>query len=433
MTASPYPTDVTFHGIREAVPGPRWRGLFEATWPGYRAWYLSDDGSARPSLGTARAMLGRHMPELVPTWERLVDLADGDQTAARMLTLYDPPRFLPGCSQAVLTGGTPVLVRNYDYRPNLCERVVYSSAFTGRRVIGTSDCLWGLLDGMNDAGLVISLAFGGHQGSGPGFGIPLVVRYLLEIAESIADVTSALERVPVSMAYNLTVLDRHGEAVTVFVGPGARPQTFRLPTATNHRGTVPDWPEHAQRFRSVERHRFLLDLLARRPDADTLVAAFLRPPLYNTAYAEGFGTMYTAVYRPTLGAVDYVWPGSTWRRHFDSPDATHSAVYSTKASHEPAGALDRLRTVPHACPMPDREHLAAPTPGELADLVEAAVRSLAESDDPAAFAHLLRLARIVGESLGISARTLASERSWSGVAEIAGTSKQAAWERWREH
>src|SRR5688500_5108738 len=115
LSAWPRPTVLTFYGIREAVPGERWRGLFDATWPGYRAWYLSEDGSARPSLRTARDMLGRHMPELVPTWERLVDLAAGDQTAARMLTLYNPPRFLPGCSQAVHIGETPVLVRNYDY------------------------------------------------------------------------------------------------------------------------------------------------------------------------------------------------------------------------------------------------------------------------------------------------------------------------------
>jgi hypothetical protein len=82
--------------------------------------------------------------------------------------------------------------------------------------------------------------------------------------------------------------------------------------------------------------------------------------------------------------------------------------------------------------MPARENLSAAAPAELAALAEAAVRSLAKSDDPAAFAHLLRLARVVGECLGSAARTLASERSWSGVAEIAGTTKQAAWERWRE-
>jgi hypothetical protein len=81
--------------------------------------------------------------------------------------------------------------------------------------------------------------------------------------------------------------------------------------------------------------------------------------------------------------------------------------------------------------MCSQEELVKAGPGELAGLAEAAVRSLARKEDPAAFAHLLRLTRVVGECVGSSARALAAERSWSGVAEVAGTSKQAAWERWR--
>jgi hypothetical protein len=78
------------------------------------------------------------------------------------------------------------------------------------------------------------------------------------------------------------------------------------------------------------------------------------------------------------------------------------------------------------------EDLARATPSELADLAEVIMRSLARSDDPAAFALLLKLTRVAGECLGIAARTLARERSWSQVGGIAGTTRQAAWERWRE-
>jgi predicted choloylglycine hydrolase len=315
---------LTFYGIRESLPGPRWQALFEAMWPAYRSWYLSEGNAVRPSLAVAGRQLVRHMPELVPTWERLVELTDGDETAARMLTLYDPPRFLPGCSQAVLGGAAPMLVRNYDYDPDLCERVVYSSAFTGRRVIGMGDCLWGLLDGMNDRGLAVSLAFGGRGDRGMGFGIPLVVRYLLEVAETVGEATAVLARTPVNMSYNLTLLDRNAEVATAFVAPGISPEVSRLRAATNHRGTVPDCPEHASRFRSVQRQETLLDLLATNPDPSSLVAAFQRPPLYTTEHASGFGTVYTAAYRPDLGIVDYLWPGSTWRRGFDSPDGTHT-------------------------------------------------------------------------------------------------------------
>src|ERR671919_262374 len=69
---------------------------------------------------------------LVPTWRRMVELTGHDELAATMLTLWDPPKFLPGCSQAALTR-PPVLVRNYDYSPDLFEQVVYSSKFGDRR------------------------------------------------------------------------------------------------------------------------------------------------------------------------------------------------------------------------------------------------------------------------------------------------------------
>jgi hypothetical protein len=35
--------------------------------------------------------------------------------------------------------------------------VVAKTAYTGRRVLGMLDCLWGLLDEVNDAGLAVSL------------------------------------------------------------------------------------------------------------------------------------------------------------------------------------------------------------------------------------------------------------------------------------
>ena len=55
---------------------------------------------------------------------------------------------------------------------------------------------------------------------------------------------------------------------------------------------------------------------------------------------------------------------------------------------------------------------------------------LAVSTDPAAFETLLGLSHYVGLCLGASARTLADANSWSSVADLAGTTKQAAWQRW---
>ena len=317
---------LTLYGIREETPAARWRLLFEATWPAYRRWYASEGLGRRPDLATCRAALRRHMPELVTTWERLVALAGDDEVAARMLSLWDPPAFEPGCAQLVLQQPQRLLIRNYDYSPALFEQVVYSSRFTQRRVIGTGDCLWGLLDGMNDDGLVVSFTFGGRPGSGPGFGISLVVRYLLEVCATVQSVRTVLKRLPVSMAYNLTISDRSGATVTAFVAPGRPAEFFDTALATNHRGLAPEYPELARALNSVGRQDALIRLVQSAPDAQRAIAAFLREPLHNKGYSRGFGTLYTAVYLPDTGVVEYHWPHASWRRSFTSPDGPKDLV-----------------------------------------------------------------------------------------------------------
>ena len=63
-----------FRTIDEPQPGERWEGAFAAMWPAYRAWWLKEGEWARPDLSTCRAMLDTWMPELGPTFERLVEL-----------------------------------------------------------------------------------------------------------------------------------------------------------------------------------------------------------------------------------------------------------------------------------------------------------------------------------------------------------------------
>lgn len=71
-----------------------------------------------------------------------------------------------------------------------------------------------------------------------------------------------------------------------------------------------------------------------------------------------------------------------------------------------------------------------PSPAELAGTARRAIDSLAASGDPDAFRELLALSAHVGEALGIAARGLAAAGSWASVAGVAGTSRQAAWQRW---
>jgi hypothetical protein len=72
-----------------------------------------------------------------------------------------------------------------------------------------------------------------------------------------------------------------------------------------------------------------------------------------------------------------------------------------------------------------------PTTEALAQQARQAVEALAHLSDPAAFSELLRLSALVGECLGVSARSLADGGSWANVADVAGVTRQAAWSRWR--
>lgn len=313
---------LTLYGIREPAPGPRWRALYQATWPAYRAFYLRDGRAARPSPRTAAAALARHMPELLPTWARLAEQTGYDELAVSLLTGWHLPGFLPaGCSQVTTVHPRPGLLRNYDYRPDLFEQVSLSSSYL-QPVIGTGDCLWGLLDGMNGAGLVVSFAYGGDRTTGVGFAIPTVLRYLLETCQTVGQAEAALSRLPVAMAYNITMIDGRGTARTAHVRPGKDAELRPQPAATNHRWDRPAEPAHARRYRSVERLARLSDLVEARATADTLADRLLSPPLHVQDYTGGFGTLYTADYRPADRTVIYRWPGHAWPRTFDSPDDT---------------------------------------------------------------------------------------------------------------
>jgi predicted choloylglycine hydrolase len=300
--------ELVFAAVQEQAPGDRWQSLFRPRWPAYKTWYLAEGIAARPTYLQCRTALRRHMPELTPLYERLCALAGGSDLSARFLSLYRPPSYISGCSQAVWRGGEPVLVRNYDFDPRLCDALIMDTAWSNGRVIASVDCLWGCLDGMNQAGLAVSLSFGGRRTVGDGFGIPIVLRYVLEFCRTAAQAAEVLRRVPTHMDYNVTALDRTGAFFTAQLSPDRPALISQAPVATNHQGEV-EWQGHADATASLERERFLSDLLAQpATTAPKLADAFLRQPLHSSAYERGFGTLYTAIYRPARGEVEYRWP-----------------------------------------------------------------------------------------------------------------------------
>ncbi|NNM81177.1 MAG: hypothetical protein HKL98_01030 [Burkholderiales bacterium] len=296
----------SFHSVEETFPGKKWLEHFHAALPAYRSWFARD--RERPGLQECVDALERHMPELVPIWKHLVAISGADENDARMLTFYCPPPNLSGCSQAVWTRYTPTLVRNYDYAPEYCEGRIMKTRWHNQEVIAATDCLWGVLDGMNQHGLSVSLAFGGKTCVTEGFGVPLILRYVLEFCTDVDEAVKVLCRVPAHMAYNITLLDAFGQVRTVELTPFSRPNVTYKALAVNHQGDF-EITNYAMFSRSFERQQFLIGKLTDPLiSIESFVNAFEFRPLFSSNYSQGFGTLYTAIYNPRLRAMEYRWP-----------------------------------------------------------------------------------------------------------------------------
>jgi len=336
---------LNFNSISESLPSTKWQQLFNKHWPAYKAWFESKGTVNNPDLKTAQAELKKYMPKFLPTYKKLCELAGNDDTAARFLTGYQPPAYITGCSQVVWQQ-EPQLVRNYDYHPNLCEGTLIKSEWNGKQVIAVGDCLWGVVDGMNSDGLVASLTFGGRKAVGKGFGIPFILRYVLEFCSNVEEASEMLQNIPSHMAYNVMVLDKTGNYKMLQIAPDHKPIVTDYKISTNHQGKI-DWPAHAEFSKTLEREKFLQELLETNELSDEKIAlAFLKSPLFNRQYKDGFGTIYTSVYRPAEGYMELRWEGQKLRQSFaDFSEGQTLISFSEKVQKEAVNYSTEPNTV----------------------------------------------------------------------------------------
>jgi len=298
---------LTLQCIQEDIPGIKWQALFNKAWPYYRHWFLSEGVINRKGYLSSASKLKEHMPELVPLYDQLNVLAGGGDLEARFLSMWCPPPYMAGCSQMACHRDNVFLIRNYDYNPALFEgNLLYTKWL--KPVIGMSDCTWGLLDGMNADGLAASLAFGGRKVSGEGFGIPLVIRYILETASTVSEAVEILKRIPIHMVYNVTLTDAMGNHATVYVSPDREAVVTNLPIATNHQEKV-EWPQYAALTATEERKEVMERMYANLFENEAYITdKFLEPPLFNYNYEKNFGTLYCINYRVTEKNIRIHWP-----------------------------------------------------------------------------------------------------------------------------
>lgn len=94
------------------------------------------------------------------------------------------------------------------------------------------------MDGVNDAGLALSLTFGGRRQVGDGFGVPLILRYVLQTCATADEAARVLARVPTHMSYNVTAVDAKRRYATVQMAPDRPALVTNAAVATNHQSTV---------------------------------------------------------------------------------------------------------------------------------------------------------------------------------------------------
>jgi predicted choloylglycine hydrolase len=306
-----------FVAAREDEPGDAWRVRFAAGRDEALRWYLGTGREPPPRAIECRAALSHHMPELVSHYDKACALVGDDDLAHRILSHYRPPPIIHGCSQAIWLGnGGPALVRNYDFPLDVVSDRFELTSWSGHRLIVKAQRPWGgCLDGMNEDGLVASLTAGGSRAQGLGFSVILVLRYVLETCSRVDQAIAALTRIPVALSQNVTLLDRTGEFATVFLGPDREPAVSRIRACTNHQEAPPKLSSAALTRSVVRQQSILAALEDRTMTLERLTAKFFESPLYSRRV--GFTTVYTAIYLPTQGRVDYLWPGERWSQRFD--------------------------------------------------------------------------------------------------------------------
>jgi len=304
-----------FDAIDEPAPGPKWAARWHRSWPSYEAWFITRGGDNGPSRSACHSAMKKYMPEIVAVYDRLVELAGGTDRAARFLSTWCPPRYLGGCSLATAADERDVrLVRNYDLSPELNEGLLLRTEWSGRAVMGMVEFLWGLSDGINDAGLSIALAYGGRSETGKGFGITTILRYILETCDTVEEALVVLDRIPSHMAYNLVLADASGNTASVELSPGGGVAIMDKAIATNHQSG----PQPAERpgfTRSFERHTHLNDM---QINPTHLNRQFLQKPLFQDRYREGFGTLFTAEYNPKTREIGLTLAGQRWNHSLDN-------------------------------------------------------------------------------------------------------------------
>ena len=115
------------------------------------------------------------------------------------------------------------------------------------------------------------------------------------------------------MSYSITLLDARAEWATVFVAPDSAVEVTRRKVVTNFQHQI-EWPEHARATRAQERLACLQQHIDAKGPLQSAVDALLQPPLFQSAWLRGYGTLYSAFIGRAAASSNCSGPGSAGRK-----------------------------------------------------------------------------------------------------------------------
>ena len=107
------------------------------------------------------------------------------------------------------------------------------------------------------------------------------------------------------------------EATDRYVKPIWDEIRSELELLPDHRGRLPEPASDGHGLTFEARALRARPPAGARDDSRAPGSGIPRAPVYSTAFASGFGTIYTAAYFPAEGRAEYRWPGFAWEQSFE--------------------------------------------------------------------------------------------------------------------
>ncbi|MFX0168581.1 MAG: C45 family autoproteolytic acyltransferase/hydrolase [Candidatus Hodarchaeota archaeon] len=277
--------------------------------------------------------------------DEIQGFADGLNTSPETVPFWNwtfAPSLGGECSQvAVLASATqeeqPLVGRSYEWNHTDEDLKLITTRVKGKAShLGFSCILFGRHDGLNEHGLVVSMTGGGIFGvpfkhRGPMFW--LAIRALLDSCASVENALQKLKTLPLTGYCSLLFADKYNHAAIVEIADGTQsvirvPEDgtepylfsvnhFRLPEMQIYNKLNCGIITHSQQREALITNWYKTHTpKITKGDLQDLFAAQHPKGLCNHFYNDGFGTLWSMIFRPTRCEVDACFGAPTHNSYF---------------------------------------------------------------------------------------------------------------------